>query len=97
MSMFVDYVNKIDTSEKEWIIKKAVMTHFLFVYIHPFGDWNWRTARFLMNHVLWSEKLDWITILSDRKKEYIESLKKASENEDISDFTNLITYYLKQK
>lgn len=95
MNLFTNYINNIDTSDKAWIIKKAIMTHFVFVYIHPFGDGNWRTARFLMNHTLGSDKLDWITILSDRKKEYIDALKQASEGEDISAFTKLITDYLK--
>jgi len=76
MDLFTDYVNSIEINTNEDRIRKAVMTHFLFVYIHPFGDGNGRTGRFLMNHALGSEKLDWITILADNKKEYIDALKK---------------------
>jgi len=94
MDVFLEYINDIEVKTKEDKIRKAVMTHFLFVYIHPFGDGNGRTARFLMNHTLWSDKLDWVTVLSDRKKEYIDGLKKASEKEDITDFTKVITRYL---
>jgi len=96
MDIFIEYINKLDNSDKAWIIKKAIMTHFLFVYIHPFWDGNWRTARFLMNYTLGSEKLNWITILSHKKDEYIKTLKKASENEDITSFTSLIINYLKE-
>jgi len=52
MKAFTDYINEIQTDSLENKIKKAVMTHFLFVYVHPFGDGNGRTARFLMNHTL---------------------------------------------
>ena len=48
-----------------------------------------------MNHTLGSDKLDWITILSERKKEYIDSLKQASEEENITLFSKLVTDYLK--
>lgn len=94
MDIFTKYINWIKTNCIENKIKKAIMTHFLFVYIHPFGDWNWRTARFLMNHTLWSDKLNWVTINSNDKDEYIDSLKAWSENWDITKFTAFITKYL---
>lgn len=95
MDVFTEYINWIKTDNIENKLKRAIMTHFLFVYIHPFGDGNWRTARFLMNHALWSSKLDWITILSNKREDYISALKSWSEDGDITQFSKLITDYMK--
>jgi len=35
-----------------WVILKAVMAHLYFVWIHPFGDGNGRTARLMELHTL---------------------------------------------
>lgn len=97
MNEFYSYINNLDTTDIKDVIKKAVMTHYLFVYIHPFGDGNGRTARFLMNYTLGTQKLDWLTILSQEKDQYFHSLRFASENQNIIPFTEFVLdQFLKQ-
>jgi integrase len=38
--------------EEENAIVRAILGHFVFVYIHPYMDGNGRTARFIMNSML---------------------------------------------
>lgn len=90
MNKYLEYINSIKIKTTEDVIKKAILTHFLFVYIHPFGDWNWRIARFLMNYILCTNWIDWITVSSNNKDEYINSLRQASEKEDIKAFCEFI-------
>jgi Fic family protein len=66
---------------------RAVLGHFVFVYIHPYMDGNGRIARFLMNAMLVSGGYDWMIIPVEQRKEYMAALEKASVNEDITDFT----------
>jgi Fic family protein len=68
-----------------WV--RAVLGHFVFVYIHPYMDGNGRIARFLMNTMLVSGGYGWTIIPIERRKEYMAALGKASVNEDITDFT----------
>jgi Fic family protein len=66
---------------------RAVLGHFIFVYIHPYMDGNGRIARFLMNAMLISGGYNWTIIPVEKRQEYMVALEKASVNEDISDFT----------
>ncbi len=68
-------------------IVRAVLGHFIFVYIHPYMDGNGRIARFLMNTMLISGGYDWTIIPVERRLEYMAALEKASVSEDITDFT----------
>lgn len=98
MDEFIKYINEMSINSNEDVIKKAVLAHFLFVYIHPFEDWNWRTGRFLMNYILSSNGLNWLTILSENKENYIKWLKKWSEKWDLSNFLEyIINEYDNQK
>jgi Fic family protein len=69
---------------------RAVLGHFVFVYIHPYMDGNGRIARFLMNAMLVSGGYDWTVVPLEKRKEYMAALEKASVEEDISDFTRLL-------
>lgn len=75
--------------EKDGFVK-AVLGHFFFVYIHPYMDGNGRTARFLMNMLLCSSGYSWIVVPVERREEYMQSLEKASVEEDIRDFAKFI-------
>ena len=66
---------------------RAVLGHFICVYIHPYMDGNGRIARFLMNAMLISGGYDWTVIPVERRREYMAALEKASVSEDITDFT----------
>ena len=66
---------------------RTVLSHFFFVYIHPYMDGNGRIARFLMNTMLISGGYNWTVIPVEKRQEYMKALEKASVNEDITDFT----------
>jgi hypothetical protein len=69
---------------------RAVLGHFVFVFIHPYADGNGRIGRFLMNLMLASGGYDWTVIRVDRRKAYMAALERASVRGDISDFARLI-------
>ena len=69
---------------------RAVLGHFFFVYIHPYMDGNGRMGRFILNAMLASGGYNWTVVPTERRKEYMLALEKASVQEDISDFTKII-------
>ena len=69
---------------------RAILGHFIFVYIHPYIDGNGRIGRFLMNAMLISGGYEWTVIPVERRPEYMKALEKASVKGDITDFTNFI-------
>jgi hypothetical protein len=67
---------------------RAVLGHFMFVFLHPYLDGNGRIGRFLMNAMLASGGYPWTVIpMSDRNK-YMEALEKAGVNQDINSFAS---------
>ena len=70
---------------------RAVLGHFVFVYIHPYFDGNGRVARFLMNAFLASGNYPWTVIKLENRDEYMAALEKASTSHDISDFATFIS------
>ncbi|MDD3853966.1 MAG: Fic family protein [Syntrophomonadaceae bacterium] len=69
---------------------RAILGHFIFVYIHPYMDGNGRIGRFLMNVMLISGGYEWTVIPVERRPEYMKALEKASAEGKITDFTNFI-------
>jgi Fic family protein len=69
---------------------RAVLGHFIFVYIHPYMDGNGRIGRFLMNVMLASGGYSWTIIPVESRYEYMNALEKASVDQDILPFTELI-------
>jgi hypothetical protein len=65
---------------------RAVLGHFLFVYIHPYMDGNGRLARFLMNLMLVPAGYVWTVIPVERRKEYMDALEQASSFANIAPF-----------
>ena len=70
---------------------RAVLGHFIFVFIHPYMDGNGRMGRFLMNAMLASGGYPWTVIPVERRDDYMQALEKASVNQDIIPFTNFIS------
>ncbi len=64
---------------------RAVLGHFVFVFIHPYLDGNGRMGRFLMNLMLASGGYRWTVIRSDRPRrdQYMQALEQASTEQDI--------------
>ncbi|MBT9499881.1 MAG: Fic family protein [Burkholderiaceae bacterium] len=62
---------------------RAVLGHFLFVYIHPYMDGNGRLARFLMNAMLVTGGYVWTVIPVEQRDAYMRALERASSFQDI--------------
>jgi hypothetical protein len=75
--------------EKEPAVR-AVLGHFIFVYIHPYMDGNGRIGRFLMNIMLASGGFPWTVIPLERRNEYMDALEKASVEQNIESFAKFI-------
>lgn len=69
---------------------RAVLGHFIFVYIHPFMDGNGRIGRFLMNVMLASGGYPWTIIQVKNRSRYINALEAASAEGNILPFTKFI-------
>jgi hypothetical protein len=69
---------------------RAVLGHFLFVYIHPYMDGNGRLARFLMNLMLATAGYVWTVIPVERRDDYMNALEQASSFANIEPFAFFI-------
>lgn len=65
---------------------RAVLGHFVFVYIHPYMDGNGRMGRFLMNAMLASGGYPWTVVDVKRRDDYMQALDAASAKGDIKPF-----------
>lgn len=69
---------------------RAVLGHFIFVFVHPFPDGNGRIARFLMNAMLASGNYPWTILRVGRRSQYMGSLEEASVKRNIVPFTKFV-------
>ena len=82
MSNLFEWLN--EDKETSLLIKSCIF-HYEFVFIHPFGDGNGRTARLWQNVLLmkWNDLFEYIPIESHIykfQKEYYESIEKSNKN-----------------
>jgi Fic family protein len=70
---------------------RAVLGHFVFVYIHPYMDGNGRLARFLMNLMLASSGYVWTVIPVEQRAQYMMALEQASSSVNMAPFAALIS------
>lgn len=75
---------------------RAVLGHFIFVFIHPYMDGNGRMGRFLMNTMLASGGYPWTVIPVEKRDEYMHALEQASTEQDISAFAQFLSYLVKE-
>lgn len=75
---------------------RAVLGHFIFVFIHPYMDGNGRIGRFLMNVMLASGGYPWTVIPVEERKTYMAALEKASVEQDIKAFSKFIAYLVNE-
>ena len=75
---------------------RAVLGHFIFVYIHPYMDGNGRISRFLMNAMLASGGYTWTIIPVGHRNEYLSALEQASVDQDISGFAKFLAKLVKK-
>ena len=69
---------------------RAVLGHFMFVYIHPYMDGNGRMGRFIMNVMLASAGYPWTVIPVEKRDDYMDALESASVRQDISPFARFL-------
>jgi len=91
-----DYLGEIMTAffqciqEEEHAAVRAIVGHFLFVFIHPYMDGNGRIGRFLMNAMLASGGYPWTIVHVERRNQYFKALESASVDANILPFTQFI-------
>jgi fido (protein-threonine AMPylation protein) len=83
------------TNESEASVR-AVLGHFIFVFIHPYGDGNGRMGRFLMNVMMASGGYPWTIIPVEQRERYMQALESASVRGDIKPFAEFIAHLLDQ-
>ena len=76
--------------EEESAAVRAILGHFIFVYIHPYMDGNGRLGRFLMNLMLISGGYQWTVIRISERLRYMRALESASVGFDILPFTKFV-------
>jgi Fic family protein len=69
---------------------RAILGHFLFVFIHPYMDGNGRLARFLMNAMLVTGGYVWTVIPVEQRAAYMQALERASSYGEIEPFARFI-------
>jgi hypothetical protein len=69
---------------------RAVLGHWLFGYVHPYADGNWRMARFVMNAMLASGGYPWTVVHVEDRGEYLAALDRASIDLDITSFSEFL-------
>lgn len=75
---------------------RAVLGHFIFVYIHPYMDGNGRMGRFLLNAMLASGGYPWTVIPVEERDRYMNALEKASIEKNIEPFAEFLAYLVKE-
>jgi len=83
--------------EEQEACVRAVLGHFMFVYIHPYMDGNGRIGRFLMNAMLASGGYPWTIIMKERRSDYMAALEKASVRQDIAPFARFLGKLVKSQ
>lgn len=73
---------------------RAVLGHFFFVFIHPYGDGNGRLGRFLMNVMLASGGFTWIVVPLARRREYMTALEEGSVRGTLLPFARFLASLL---
>ncbi len=81
--------------EKEPSVR-AVLGHFIFVYIHPYIDGNGRIGRFLFNTMLASGGYSWTVVPVEERDAYMSALEKASVDGNITDFAKFLGELVKK-
>jgi len=77
-------------------VARALLVHLEFATIHPFLDGNGRLGRLLMNHVLLSAGLPWVTIMSDERVPFFRGIEQAQVEADATSFIRFVWHLIQQ-
>lgn len=91
MPVFFDFLR----NETEPAVR-AVLGHFVFVYIHPYMDGNGRIGRFLMNAMVAAGGWNWTVIPVEKRDSYMAALESASVQQNISPFVKFLASLIKK-
>ena len=69
---------------------RAVLGHYIFVFIHPYMDGNGRLGRFVMNAMLASGGYPWTVIKMETRNQYFDALNQASGKGNILPFAQFL-------
>jgi Fic family protein len=75
-------------------VTRALIVHLEFVTIHPFLDGNGRLGRLLMNLVLLSGGLPWVTIRSDERMPFFKSIEAAQVEANTEPFIRYLWHQI---
>jgi Fic family protein len=75
---------------------RAVLGHFIFVFIHPYMDGNGRMGRFIMNTMLASGGYPWTVIPVEERNKYMQALEHASVGQDIKPFARFLGHLVNE-
>lgn len=78
-------------ADEEHPAVRAVLGHFVFVYIHPYMDGNGRMGRFLMNTMMAGGGYPWLVIPVEDRAAYMTVLEAASVEGNIVPFTRFLS------
>ena len=76
---------------------RAVLGHFMFVYIHPYMDGNGGMGRFLMNLLLASGGYPWTVVPVERRHDYLKALEAASVGQNARPFSEFLGGLVKDR
>ncbi len=76
--------------DEESAAVRAVLGHFVFVFIHPYIDGNGRLGRFIMNHMLTTAGYVWTIVPLQQRAEYMAALEQASSHRNIRPFARML-------
>ena len=69
---------------------RAVLGHFIFVFIHPYIDGNGRLGRFIMNYMLTTAGYVWTVVPVQQRAEYMAALEQASTYRTSQPFARML-------
>ncbi len=92
MNFLINFLNSIQGDE----LRKASLAHLGLATIHPFVDGNGRTARLLMNLILFKSGWPIIIVKKERRGDYLNSLEVIQKDPKDKQFFNLMLEFLQQ-
>jgi len=76
---------------------RAILGHYIFVYIHPYMDGNGRIGRFLMNTMFASGGYPWTIIRVKNREQYLNALEIAGVDANIEPFVQFVKQEMEER